>query len=265
MLCYAVMLTAITSCVVTESIFFNEDMSGEYMLTYDLSEMDKATKDMDSEGADFNVPKKKQDTTVVFNDLLEQYKDSIATLPQEEQDKLEKLRGLTMRMQEDEAIGLFKFSISRTFESVEALEQINEQVEEAMNVAMTFDNKGSSAEEMKGSSEANTKAMYTFTNNVFKRIQPESEKAMEDESDDMEMEDENMDDNEFAEDINQGFDEMTKDAFYVINYTFPKKIKSISNKNAVISEDGKGFTLKIPWDELTKNEALLNLEIELED
>ena len=170
-----------------------------------------------------------------------------------------------MRVQEDQAAGIFKLSISRTFASVDALARINQQVEEAMNVAMTFDNKGASSQEMKGSSEVNTKAMYAFENNVFKRIQPEAESTEELEIAPQDAEEDIMEDNEMADQMQQGFDDMTKDAFYVIQYTFPKRIKSISNKEAIISEDGKSVTLKIPWDSLSKNEALLNLEIELED
>jgi len=264
LLLIGIALTFFTSCTITESIFFNEDMSGEYTLGYDLSEAKNATKEMNDEvDVSENPPKKKTDTSIVFNELFEQYKDSIADLSEEEQLKLEKLKDMTLRIQEDEAKGVFKFSISREFQSVKDLENINEQVDEAMNVAMTFDNQGqesSSGGEFKQASE-NSKALYTFKENVFERIQPIEEKEVID--DDYEEGDEQA--TETGEEMNMGFGEMTKDSFYIITYSFPKKIKSISNKNAQISKDGKSLTLKIPWDELEKDESKLNLKIELED
>ena len=259
-LCIGLVLTFATSCTITESIFFNEDMSGEYILGYDLSEAKNVTKDMnDEEDVSEKAIKKKQDTSIVFNELFEKFKDSIAGLPEEEQQNLKKLRDMTLRIQEDEAEGVFKFSISKKFKSVSDLEDINEQVDEAMNVAMTFDDKGnstSSTSEFKEASE-NSKAIYTYKDNVFCRLQPTTKKANN--------ENEGEETNEMGEQIDQGFSEMTDGSFYIITYSFPKKIISISNKNAQISKDGKSFTLSIPWNEMEKDESQLNLNIVLED
>ncbi len=258
-----VILAMVSSCIITESIVFNDDMSGIYKLTYDLSEIkDSTAVDNPEEVNEQKIATQVKDTMIVFNDLLEQYKDSIAALPIEQQKKLQKLKGLSMHVVEDESSGVFVFSISKAFESIDSLTLINERVEEAMSVAMTFDNNGAQAETMKDSTESKTKAIYSFEDNVFKRIQPKSETWSEVED---EPEEDIMEDNQMAEDVNQGMEEMTKDLYYVIHYTFPKKIKSISNENATISEDGKSFELKLPWDDISKNEGLLNLEIELED
>ncbi|WP_458627642.1 hypothetical protein [Winogradskyella sp. PC D3.3] len=42
-------------------------------------------------------------------------------------------------------------------------------------------------------------------------------------------------------------------------------MKSVSNENALISEDGKTVTYKVSWNTLKKDAALMNLDVILED
>ena len=88
------------SCNISERIVFNDDMSGQYESAFDMSSIMKlanqaAPKDPDKEY-------KVMDTLMVFSEIMETYKDSISQLSVEEQTKLEKLKGMTMRMHMDE-------------------------------------------------------------------------------------------------------------------------------------------------------------------
>jgi hypothetical protein len=61
------------------------------------------------------------------------------------------------------------------------------------------------------------------------------------------------------------FEDMFKAAFYTMEYTFPKPIKSVSNEKAVISKDRKSMALQINLSESNKDASLMDLEVILED
>ena len=83
-----------------ERIVFNEDMGGRYESVVDLSQLMA----LGAQGRPASVDKKKEkmDTLVVFNDFLETYKDSIATLPVAKQEDIKALRDFSMQMNIDE-------------------------------------------------------------------------------------------------------------------------------------------------------------------
>ena len=71
--------------------------------------------------ADASNKKEKQtkviDSTFVFNDFMEQYKDSIE-LDQEDQEKLKRLKNVEVRMQVDESQHKMNFNIKKPFKSI---------------------------------------------------------------------------------------------------------------------------------------------------
>ena len=75
-------LSFLTSCNIQERIVFNEDMGGTYENNMDLSTL------MSLAGQnEFSDPEKKKvklDTTIVFSELVEVYKDSISQLSVEQ-------------------------------------------------------------------------------------------------------------------------------------------------------------------------------------
>ena len=68
----------LTSCNVTESIVFDDGQSGQFLVTYEMGDAMKAFKEQMGGGA-ANSDKKGQsevmDTTMVFADIMEIYKD----------------------------------------------------------------------------------------------------------------------------------------------------------------------------------------------
>jgi len=232
-------------------------MGGTFSLGYDLSSMIRMSNEMDASIDTDERDFKKMDTVIVFNELFEEYKDSIASLPKEEQLELEKLRGLTMTIHEDDEKEEFSMTIGKDFETVSELLTINEQVEQAFKSTMGKDKDKQKAMggDMGNMNTELEQAIYTFKGNTFTRHQPK--KVQEDTT-------EPTDEEAFQEPMDSELDQLTEESFYIITYSFPKKIKSVSHKDAQISKDGKSFTLSLPWDAVDKDNALLNLTIALE-
>ena len=254
----------LTSCNVTESIVFNSDMSGDYTSAFDMSPM--------LEYANENRPssvekekKEKMDTTIVFNDLFKTHKDSIASLDANQRDRLEELRGMIMDIQMDEEKGIFKFKMMKPFKAVKDLENVFEQLDDAMGVAKNIGNKeGQAPQEQLDELTKTDEVVYTFANNTFSRFQPNS---LEPVLEEVEQDEEAIggEDDDFAEQFKMQFEEIFSSAYYTMVYTFPRKIKSVSNENAVISEDGKTVTYKVSMSDMDKDKAAMNLDVVLED
>jgi hypothetical protein len=58
---------------------------------------------------------------------------------------------------------------------------------------------------------------------------------------------------------------MMKQIKYKYKYTFPRKIKSLSLKDAMFTADGKSFIIEYSLNDVINNPELANFEVELED
>lgn len=252
----------ITSCSVSESIVFNEHMGGVFKSTFDMSQLLAITKESNLE-TEKDKPSKAIDTTIVFNQFLEQYKDSIGLLPMDKQKQLYAMKNVVIDMQMDEQKGIFNFTMNKPFSNFDELKQVNEQLDGAMNIAQTISEKDSAAPAAQEQMDELTKSdpvVYSFSNNTFTRFQPKK--------DDVTPlgEDEDVSETEDMTDMFKGqFDDMFRATFYTMTYTFPKRIKSVSSKDAVLSEDRKTMTLKTDLSAINKDPELMNLKILLED
>lgn len=262
-LVYLLLVTClVTSCNVTESIIFDKDMSGQYMTAFDMAPMMEyanANRPATQEG-----PKKEKiDTTIVFDDLYKTHKDSIAALSDEQREEFEKLRGMTLKMHMDEDEGVFKFEMSKKFKEFNELKTIYDQTDEAMDYVKTMSNKdGQAPQEQMDELTKTDKVTFSFENNTFSRYQPESKTDEDDMDEDEDLEQE---DDAFKKQIEMQFEEIFSNSFYTLTYKFPKKVKSVSSDNAVISEDGMTVTYKVPWSAINGDASIMNLNVVLED
>ncbi|MGJ8590903.1 MAG: hypothetical protein ACSHXF_00045 [Aquaticitalea sp.] len=251
-----------TSCNVTESIVFNEQMGGTYKTSFDLSAMMA----MANEGRPASVErevKEPVDTTIVFSQFLETYKDSIATLPADKQAQMADMKGVIMDMQMDEAKGIFNFSMEKSFVNFDELKTINDQIDGAMTIAESFGKKDTGANTSQDQLDELTKTdpvNYTFANQTFTRT-----KIKKDEGDQLEEGDEQEGNVEMSDMFKSQFEEMFKSTFYTMTYTFPKPIKTTSNKDAVVSDDRKTITVKNNLNAIDNDATLMDLEVILED
>ena len=74
------------------------------------------------------------DTTIVFKDILETLKDSVAALPEEKQKAFEAVKDMYMKMTMDEDKGLFSFGIGLNFKSINELTDIGEKIQKAKSL-----------------------------------------------------------------------------------------------------------------------------------
>lgn len=254
----------LTSCNVTESIVFNENGSGQFLITYEMGEAMKAMTDaMGGEKADSEKKKggEVMDTTMVFADIMETYKDSVAALPEEKRLAMEAVKDMFMNMKMNEEEGIMNMGIGLNFKSIDDLKDINEKIRKAQSLNSQGDQVGSMKENSPLGNffgSENNKTGYVLTENSFSRVtqidipEGKAEEAVEDLFDE-------------TSESNQEFVEYFENAFYNVKLTFPKAIKSISVEGAEFSEDRKTVTYKSNWIEYLKNPMSLDVNVEFVD
>lgn len=252
---------AVVSCNVQERIVFNENMGGSYQSSFDFSQIIEATGSMGASSSDKAT--KKMDTLITFNDVLVQYKDSIATLPKEKQAQLQKMKDMTLRMQMDEDKNIFNFTVNKEFTTFNEIEFVSYEIDEMMNLAK--DNAaGSQAAGPGGDMLKTDKVRYFFEDNTFKRVDEklvgEQEGVVND------AEEENTEAALMMKGLMGEFGDMLAGSKMKLAYVFPKKVKSVSMDGAKIGPDGKSVTFEVDWKTLTDNKKLLeNFEVVLEE
>ncbi|MHA7941882.1 hypothetical protein ACJOV8_002265 [Formosa sp. 3Alg 14/1] len=247
----------LTSCNYTEEITFHPDGSGEFLMNYDMSEAMVAIKKI---GGNEEAYKKepKVDSIIYFKDILKEKSDSISKLSQEEQDDLKSLESMMMRVQSNYETDVFNLGFGSAFTSINEFPEILENIDKAKS----FHTKGSPQfSKMDGSAVANSvndmlkHIDFSFDGKRFSRTlkagyEP-SEEAIAKLDKEMSM-------------MGEG-EETMKAMTYTFVYHFPKKIKSVSNKDALISKDKKTVTLTQNYIEMIKNSELMNFKVILKN
>lgn len=254
-----VSLFLLTSCNFTEEITFNEDGSGEFIMSYDMSEVMKTlNEEMGGGEKKEGKEKVKMDSVVKFKDLLVEKADSIATLPQEEQDRIKSLESIVMKMKMDEDKGIFNLGVGSTFTSLNELPEALKKIDEAKSFNsqqdQTFSKMGDS-EVAKASENMFEYIDFSYDGKTFSRsLKKDYEQSSED------LEALNNEISEMGESK-----EMFESMSYTLIYNFPKAVKSVTNKNAEISNDGKTVTLTMNFIDVIKSPELMTLDVVLED
>lgn len=240
-------------CQFSEDLHINEDGSGKIAFSFDGSELFKMAGDKlgESLGED-QKGGKAIDTLMVFKDYLEEKKDSIAKLPKAEQERLKKLENFKMHMFMNPKTMEMNFDLYSDFKNISDLGNIFNDFKTASslggkNAGSSIGAPGDPLSNTEG--EDPTKVSYTFKGNKFKRV--------------TEILDEKQ--------LKQGLDSLEQmkmflaSSKYKIKYHFPRKIKKISSKEAMFSQDGKSFTLEVGFIDYMENPKILDVEVELED
>ncbi|NND26626.1 MAG: hypothetical protein HKO00_11435 [Flavobacteriaceae bacterium] len=267
-----VIIMSFNSCAVKERLVFNEDGSGTFLVTYDMSQImsqmgdafqDIGPEDDKEDDEDSTEIKEKKPNTVIdsiiyFKDIFEQYKDSIAQMTDKERYEMETLKDMYMTMKMNEELKMFNYGIGLEFKKVEDLKDIQERVEKAKS----FNEQGEQLDMMKEGSpmgkymgDGDQKVDYYFTETSFSRVTTMPEKAVDD----------TLDLNDNPEEGDDSFSEELEGSFYSVEITFPKRIKSTSVKDALISEDGKTVSYKVNWADYLKDPKLLDISVEFEN
>lgn len=235
-------IVLLTSCTFTENIYINEDGTGKFSVDMDASGLMAMMPD-DSLGTT-----KPMDSTFTFKQLFEEKKDSIAKLPIEQQERLKKLEGFSMRTKMIPAEKQFMFSVFTDFKNVSDLQDAMKIINDAQGATKdkTVDN---SLLPSSGFGDNNSILKYSYDGKKFIRkatlIKKEVAKTENDS-------------------VEAAYKMIFESSTYTIKYHFPKKVKKVSNKKALYSEDRKTITIEFPFNEYMKEPEKLNFEVEFE-
>lgn len=242
----------LNSCQIREEIIFQADGSGSYEIGLDMSEMMKMGEDQDS------IPPKDIDTLINFATFLELKKDSIASLSNEEQKKLELLRPLQFAMKMNDEEKQMDMRLAYAFTKIDDIAKFADAVKKAdikeLKKAMDpiVGAEQDSVGEDKGMDALFSMAKSFHT--VFS-AQGFSRKATDEAIAEMTMKKDTTlkSDDPFADMIR--FKQV---------YRFPYRIKSVSNKNAKILSDFKGVELEANMYEMNNDPEFFNIEVVFE-
>ena len=234
-------MVCFTSCQFSENIYINEDGSGTMEFAFDASElMVMAGDEMAKEG------EQSIDSVMSFKELFDEKRDSISKLPKEKQEQLKALEPFKLHMVMNTEKQQMKFDLSTEFKNVNELQDMFETMSKLQELE---DNGTANANPFSGMDQNNTKLVYNMAGNTFTRTATIINKEL----------------HQKAVDSLQNMSMMFASSKYKLNYHFPRKIKSVSNENAMFSNDRKSFTLEFGFMEYATNPEALNITVILED
>ncbi len=228
----------LASCNFTEEIHLNEDGSGSIALNFDGSEL------MSMAGDSLAMEESAMDSVIYFADVLREKKDSIATLPPEEQKRLRMLEPYRMHMRSDPGSGEMFFNLSRDFRNIG-------EVEDAFNA---FQSTGVLENQDSGKADSpqfgeSTSVSYGFAANRFTRRSVITDSVL----------------HQQRLDSLEGSSMFLGGSTYTLKVHFPRRVKSASSQEATLSVDGKTLIREVEFLDYLRNPAILDLEVELED
>ncbi|PXY43289.1 hypothetical protein [Flavobacterium hydrophilum] len=244
LLSFSFLLATLTSCTFTENITINDNGTGKFSVDLDGSSMMAMAGDQLGQqmGAD---AKKDMDSTFTFKQLFEEKKDSIAKLSPEMQKELKKIENFVVHTKMSSEKKEFLMTLSTDFKKVNEMQDILQTISTLQKL------EGGTGMNPLGSNFGDNKSKlnYTYDGKKFTR------KAI-------------IDKQKITEKANDSAADMSKMIFassnYVVKYHFPKKIKKVSNPNALFSEDRKTITIQYPFTDYMENPDKLNFDVEFE-
>ncbi|MCI9843488.1 hypothetical protein [Flavobacterium pectinovorum] len=244
LLVFCFLLVTLASCTFTENIYINDNGTGKFSVDLEGSSM------MEMAGAQLDEQiganaKKYIDTSFTFKQLFEEKKDSIAKLSPEIQKELKKIENFVVHTEISTEKKVFLMTLSTDFKKVNELQDILKTI----STLQKLEGRPSTNPLVSSFAENKSKLNYTYNGKKFTR------KAV-------------IDQQKVAEKVNDTAPDMSKMFFvlsnYVVKYHFPKKIKKVSNPNALFSEDRKSITIQYPFTDYMENPDKLNFDVEFE-
>ena len=242
------------SCEVVQEVNFNADKSGLYSLGFDLSEMMSM-----GMGSESDSQKEQIDTLIVFADFIELKKDSIATLSLEEQMKINELKAFSVYLNSDTITNKFEMKINYQFKDLEDLALFGEKLKDQnikeldlfgdkMNTTEKTEDENGESDSSSDMFNLNDSFITTLDEHKFTlKISPEALAKAEKEKDPA------MADNPMMDLIR-----------FKLRYTFPYRIKKVSNENAKILSDFKGIEISANMGQMNNDPKFFDTEIEFE-
>ncbi|HCO66940.1 MAG TPA: hypothetical protein DIT04_04165 [Dysgonomonas sp.] len=242
---FAVFIFAVTSCSVYEDVYFKKDGTVSYSLEFDASALMTM---LPVSGSASPIP---NDTVISLTQILEEKKDSLQFLREEELAIIENVKPLQMRITNDTIQKTLFFNISGDFENAEALNRAFNTLNEISAKSKTEKNVGENL--ISGNvPDTDFNSNYAWDGRIMKRIVVREKPVVDDVSEESSREEEQM-------------KMLFSNGKMFVRYHFPERVKKVSNTDALFSQDGKTVVLEYPSATyLNPTAEKLNIEIEIE-
>lgn len=227
-----------TSCQVTETIHINENGTGKI----ELIKLRDEQSYMHLAGENYSKEEKFVDTTYVFKDFITKYSETFSKLTPTEKAVFQKFEDVNVHIKQSSYEKEFQTTITQNFSKIEEVPDLYKTGEYADDLEHNY---ALSAE------EHYYKVSYAFDGSLFKRIVKIT--------DSVELKKQQDKISELKTRLKFKINEP-----YILNYHFPRKIKSVSNSKAKISEDKKWLELQFLLSDCLQNPEITNLEVVLE-
>jgi hypothetical protein len=229
----------ITSCQVTETIHLNEDGTGKI----EINELRDEQSYMQLMGENYSKEEVFKDTTYIFKDLIAQHAETFSRLPAFEKAIFEKFNSVEVHSKKSSFEKEFRTTIRQKFTKIEEVADLYKTEEYADDIENNY---ALVAEEHYYS------VNFIFDGKIFKRIVKITDAVELKKQQD-----------KIAE-LKTRVVHLKISQPYVLKYHFPRKIKSVSNLNAKISDDKKALELQFLITDCLINPESTNLEVILE-
>ena len=231
-------LGLLTSCAFSEEINLNEDGSGDITLNFDGSAFMEMAGDM-SDGPQEQAV----DTVIYFADILREAKDSIAQLPEVEQEKFRQLAPYRMQMHTDPEAKEMTMSLARNFDRIEDIEDALKAFRQTGMLEKDMDaNKLSDF-------GATTNTTYGFTSDKFFRKSIITDSILHQQR---------------IDSMGQGASFFESTA-YMLKINFPRPIAKATGSGNEISPDRKTLVRQVNFMEYMIDPSVLDVEVTLEE
>jgi len=228
-----------TSCQVTETIHFNSDGSGNI----EVSDLRGENSYMQLVQGNYSNEEIYKDTTYVFADYFKKYNETYARTALAAQNIYLKYSDVKVYKKKSSYEKEFRTTVSQNFKNASAIVDLYKTEDYADNIKNNY---ALSAE------EHYYKVNYTFEGNHFNRNVVITDSLHFKKRFD------------YIEVLKTKYKGMQLVQSYELQYSFPKKIKSVSNQNAKISDDKKSLRVQFLLTDCMQNPSSTNLEVILE-
>jgi hypothetical protein len=229
----------ITSCQITETIHLNPDGSG----TIDVSSIRDENSYLQLTGGSYSNEEIFKDTTYVFNDYIIKYAENFSKLPSTEKAMFNKYKDVRVYTKESSFEKEYKSTFTQDFNKAEVIADLYKTAAYAADLKHNY---ALSAEEYYYD------VSFSFDGKTFKRIVKITDQEQ------LKKEQKRIE-NFKKKNVGSNFLHIL-----TLQYHFPRKIKSVSNPKAIISDDKQSLQLGFQIFDCQLNPEIGNLEVVLE-
>lgn len=231
-------LLSLASCRISENIKINNDGTG-FIETETIRDESTFLK---IRGDDYFKEEEYQDTTYLFKDNFKLYSENFSKITAAEKAILVKQKDVKVNIKKDSYNKEYVTKVNLQFNKIEDVPDLyktQSYTNDLKNNYSLFN-------------QYYFDISYTFDGTVFRRIIKITNKDIHDGK------------TEEVDNSLQMLDKFKINQPYELKYSFPRRIKSVSNKSAIISDDKNSVKLIFLLTDCIKNPAITNLEVVLE-